>query len=1235
MLGVVPSIASAANTPWWHLTSGARPTYLNSSAHKPAIPGVDEVQDVTVQGSSGESFVLANLTSTEVKEFIAGTKEPPASTYGSFKVGEESAAMQVKLEAIYGSGNVEVKGGLGAQAGLEPYEVKFVGALADKPVQPINSELSEVIEGFKGIVTVTQAAAGKPEVLAVPDGEIYFTAENVGDANVDGSKTPVQYKAVLPPGLRATGIVASKPFKEGNFNERARIPCSLETLTCTLKEGLAPFDDLELRVSVEVEPGAVPREEVVESTISGGGSEPASLPRTVTVSTEPVPFGVNSYEMALEEAGGASVTQAGAHPFQLSTSIQLNQLADISPLTESGFKPEVGAPALAKDLNFKLPPGLIGNPTSIPECTTAQFFETVDGKENRCPPDTAVGVAIAIVHEPTLVGTVALTEPIFNLEPRAGEPARFGFFVVPANSPVFIDTSLRTGGDYGVTVDASNITQTAAFLSSNVTFWGVPGDPRHDKQRGWGCLYEARQATVNQPCVPAENAHPKPFLSMPTACTALQTTVEGDTWATPGSFFTPFTGEFKPEEALTGCNRLSFKPEFNVQPEKTQASTPTGVTADLHFPNEENATGNAPSALKSTTVVLPEGLQLNAASAGGLEACTQAQAAIHNAEEASCPNGSKLANVTVSSPLIPNPLKGGMFLASPQNFATGPQENPFGTLLAAYLIVKDPISGVLVKLAGRGELNETTGRITLSFASPQVPFEDAKFEFLGGERAPEVTPAHCGTYTTQAIFTPYSGTEPVTASTSFNITSGPGGSPCPPASLPFAPTLAAGTTNNNAASFSPLTTTISREDGEQFMNSVTLHMPPGLAGVIAGIPRCPEAQANAGTCPAASLIGHTTASVGIGKDPFTVTGGQVFLTEGYKGAPFGLSIVTPAVAGPFNLGNVVVRAKIEVNPTTAALTVTTDELPHILKGIPLEIKKVNVSIDRQGFTFNTTSCNPLTITGTVGAVEGASANVSSSYQATNCAALKFAPKFSVSTSGKASKAGGASLDVKVAAKGGPQPAGGGEANIRSVKVSLPKQLPSRLTTLQKACLAAVFEANPASCPKESDVGTATAKTPILTNPLIGPAYLVSHGGAAFPDLEIVLQGEGIKLLLDGHTDIKKGITTSTFNTVPDAPISSFELKLPTGPFSVLAAYVAGSNHYSFCGQSLTLPTTITAQNGAVITQTTKLGVTGCPKAKTRAQKLKAAMKVCHKKAKGKRAACVRQARKKYGPLRKK
>jgi hypothetical protein len=423
----------------------------------------------------------------------------------------------------------------------------------------------------------------------------------------------------------------------------------------------------------------------------------------------------------------------------------------------------------------------------------------------------------------------------------------------------------------------------------------------------------------------------------------------------------------------------------------------------------------------------------------------------------------------------------------------------------------------------------------------------------------------------------------VTSSDTFQINGGCGGG--------FNPSFSAGTTGNEAGGFSPFTATFSRSDQDQNLSGVSVKTPPGLLGVIKGVEQCLEPQAGQGACGAGSLIGHTTVAAGAGPDPFWVQGGQVFLTGPYKGAPFGLSVVVPAVAGPFNLGNVVVRAAISVDSRTAQITVSSDPLPTILQGIPLDVRTVNVTIDRPGFMFNPTSCESLSVGGTLTSTQGATANVSSRFQAANCTSLKFKPSFTVSTQAKTSKKNGASLDVKVGYPAGAQ------ANIRSVAVSLPRQLPSRLTTIQQACPEATFNANPAGCPVGSVIGTALARTPILASPVVGPAYLVSHGGAAFPDLVVILQGEGVTLDLVGSIDIKKGVTSSTFASVPDAPIGSFELKLPQGPHSGLAAVLPAKAKGSLCGTTLTMPTTLTGQNGAQIKQSTRIAVTGCAKAK--------------------------------------
>jgi hypothetical protein len=409
----------------------------------------------------------------------------------------------------------------------------------------------------------------------------------------------------------------------------------------------------------------------------------------------------------------------------------------------------------------------------------------------------------------------------------------------------------------------------------------------------------------------------------------------------------------------------------------------------------------------------------------------------------------------------------------------------------------------------------------------------------------------------------------------------------------FNPSFVAGTTNIQAGEYSPFTVSFGRQDADEFLNGLQMQMPPGLLGSLAGVPLCKEPQAAEGTCGQESLIGHTQVLTGPGQTPFLVTGGQVFLSESYKGAPFGLSIVVPAKAGPYTLsgttghGTVVVRAAINIDPHTAALTVTSDPLPTALDGIPLQLRVVNVTIDRPNFTLNPTNCDKLAITGTLTSKESAGVTVSSPYQVTNCAGLGFKPQFKVSTSGHTSRANGASLDARVI-----YPAGAKLANIARVKVDLPKQLPSRLTTLQKACPAATFEANPAGCPVASVVGIAKASTPILPVGLSGPVYFVSNGGEAFPNLIVVLQGYGVRVDLVGDTFISRaGITSSTFNQVPDVPINSFELYLPQGLHSALAA------NGNLCTQRLTMPTAFVAQNGAVIHESTRIAVTGCGKAK--------------------------------------
>jgi hypothetical protein len=832
----------------------------------------------------------------------------------------------------------------------------------------------------------------------------------------------------------------------------------------------------------------------------------------------------------------------------------------------------------------------------VPRCTEEQFT-TSDFFATRCPYNTAVGVASVTIK---FFGRELFTfdVPLTNLVPNVGEPARFGFSV--GGVLVYLDTSVRTGKDYGVTVSVNNISQEAEFISNQVTFWGVPGDPRHDLSRDPNCLMNGLFGN-GRPCGEgAVRQHTlTPFLTLPTSCDApWETSVLAASWKEPGIFQ---SGEYtlhdsaNPSLHLDGCNRLSFDPSISVAPDGQAGSTPTGLTVGLHVPQDAtlSPSGLAESDVRNTTVTLPEGVALNPAAADGLESCSLGQIGLEAAGAPSCPEDSKVATVEIKTPLLPEPLEGAVYLAA-QN------ANPFGSLVALYIVAEDPVAGVLIKLAGEVKPDPVTGQLVTTFNNtPPLPFSDLKLHFFGTARAPLSTPALCGTYTTRASIGPWSGNVPAEPSSSFQISSGPNGSQCSNP-LPFAPALTAGSTNIQAGAFTPFTTTMSREDGSQNLQGIVLHMPPGLSGLLKGVKLCEEAQANAGLCGPESLIGETIVSVGLGGDPFSVKGGKVYITGPYEGAPFGLSIVNPAKAGPYDLERntpcdcLVVRARIDVDPNTASLTVSTDNtgphrIPTILDGIPLQIKHVNVTIARPGFTFNPTNCNPMAITGSLLSTEGATQALSVPFQVTNCATLGFKPSFSVSTAGHTSRASGASLGVKLVY---PKAAWGSQANIKSVKVDLPKQLPSRLTTLQKACPDRVFNQNPAACQPASRVGTATATTPLIPVSLSGPAYFVSHGGAKFPELIVVLSGYGVTIDLHGETFINKaGITSSTFRTVPDVPVGTFELKLPQGQNSALAA------NGNLCKGKLAMPTAFTAQNGMTIHQNTPIVATGCAKHK--------------------------------------
>jgi hypothetical protein len=1020
---------------------------------------------------------------------------------------------------------------------------------------------------------------------------------NLGDAMVNGGEEPVTVVDELPAGVTATRVYGEGGGGRLGLELAKEVTnCSItgQAVTCVYPLPVLPYERMIVEIDVKVAPGAGDGENSV--SVTGGAAAAASSRRNLNMASVR-PFGVETYEMSAEEEGGAPDTQAGSHPFQLTTTLVFNTQGVPVYNGVEGALTEVQPVALTKDLRIDLPAGLVGNPTPLPKCNIRVFSEEVLGRQ-ACPNDTVVGVATAISTTALFFGTphgpLASAYALYSLEPSVGEPAKFGF--ATAGGPVVLDTAVRTGGDYGVVVTVPNITEGVGFFGSQVTFWGTPADPRHDGSRGRECVANAEVFFGGGSCPVQEK--PRPLLVLPTSCTGpLHTSLEADSWTQIGQFTEPkgytfqnMTGE---PYGLDGCNRLNFEPSISVAPDGQQASTPTGLTVGVHVPQDAtlNPQGLAESSVKDTTVTLPAGVGLNPAGADGLMSCSTEQVALESPAPISCPESSKVGTVEIATPLLPTPLVGAAYLASQD-------ANPFGSLVALYIVVENKTAGVLVKLAGEVKPDPVSGQLVSTFKNtPQLPFEDLKLHFFGGSRAPLGTPALCGSYTTTGSIAPWTGNPPVESSSEFQITSGPNRSACSNP-LPFNPALTTGSLNIQAGAFTPFTMTMSREDGNQNLDAIQLKMPPGLLGTLSSVKLCGEAQGNAGTCGPESLIGHTTVSVGLGGNPYTVNGGEVFITGPYEGAPYGLSIVNPAKAGPFDLGKVIVRAKIEVDPSNAALTITSDAtgpyaIPQLIDGIPLQIKHVNVSVDRSDFTFNPTDCAPTRIGGSLTSSQGAVSALHVPFQVTNCAVLKFKPIFSVSTAGKTSRAKGASLNVKLTY---PKAAFGTQANIGKVKVDLPKQLPSRLTTLQKACPDSTFNANPAACPAASRIGSATATTPVLPVHLEGPAFFVSHGGAKFPELIVALSGEGVTVYLHGETFISPaGITSSTFRTIPDVPIGTFELTLPQGPDSALAA------NGNLCTSKLVMPTIFVGANGMSIKQSTPVKATGCPKKKAKAK----------------------------------
>jgi hypothetical protein len=872
--------------------------------------------------------------------------------------------------------------------------------------------------------------------------------------------------------------------------------------------------------------------------------------------------------------------QAGSHPGSFTVHFALN--------TDSTGKAEGGD---MRDALVDPPAGLVGNPSVMPTCSRQGF----EGTTPRCPINTQIGILRASVPQ---IGAVHV--PIYNVTPPPGVPAMLGTSVVGKN--VFQYASVQSEDGYVLRVSSVDIPVAVTDVSE--TIWGVPSDPANDPERycGEGEEYGCSSS------VPL-----KPFLTMPANCDGpLQTAFHIDSKLDPGDYLSETAESVDTggnPKALAGCDAVPFNPEIASQATSKAASSPSGLDFTLKLPDQglESPGATAETEPKKVVVTLPEGVTVNPSLAEGIGVCSVAQYAQEKLESKpgqGCPEASKLGSVIVHTPLLQEPVEGSLYLAAPY-------ENQFGTLAALYMVARAPERGVLVKQAGKIELNESTGQITTTFEGlPPLPFSTFELHFREGARAPLATPQACGQYTTVAQLTPFSSNEAIERTGSFQIEGGPSGGPCPGGGLPpFHPGLIAGSINNAAGHFSPFNVRLFRSDNEQEFTRFSIKLPPGITAKLAGVPYCPDsgvalAKSRTGihgaqeelehpSCPVASEIGHSLAGAGVGQ-ALAYAPGKVYLAGPYHGSNLSIVAITAAKVGPFDLGDVVIRYALKIDPETAEAFIDatgSDPIPHIIKGVAVHARDIRAYVDRSGFTLNPTDCTRTSTASTLlgsgldfsSEADDRPVTVSTPYQAADCAALPFKPRLNLKLRGGTKR--GAYPALTATAKMN----GIGEAGIARAEVILPKSEFIANAHFQTICTKVQFKAgagNGAQCPAKSVYGKARAVTPLLSEPLTGPVFLRSSEHQ-LPDLVVALHNSQVDFDLVGHVDSVKGRLRNTFEAAPDAPVSSFVLEMQGGKKGLF------ENSTNLCKGTHKAEANFTGQNGKVWDKTPELAPTAC------------------------------------------
>jgi hypothetical protein len=835
-----------------------------------------------------------------------------------------------------------------------------------------------------------------------------------------------------------------------------------------------------------------------------------------------------------------------------------------------------------RTFQYHWPTGFIGNPHVTPKCTLTEFNTA------SCPAEAQIGTVTV-----GLFG-LGLMVPLFNMETRLDQAGQLGFIVPFVGSPVLLDLSSRTDSDYGLDAETSAQLRLGFGIEEITTeLWGVPAAPENDPFRFVAPLTGVAACYIGvfgpeiigcppglpfvSPTYAKSNSPEAPFLQNPTTC-GVPLEMTGDV-----HYYNGEVGHASSDwPPTTGCNQASFNPSLTGGPTTLQTDSASGLDTNLAVPQTQSPQTPSPSELRTTVVTLPEGFSINPNAADGKVTCPEGLSAIGTLFAATCPESSKIGSLMLDVAALPAPIPGALYLAEPKPGET------YRVLLAADGFATH------VKLLGTVHPDPQTGQVSVIFKDlPQSPLQEFSIHVFGSERGLFATPAQCGTYALESEFVPWNSALATRKSSSlFTIASGPGGSPCPNGPRPLNPTLVAGSASNTAGAHSPFSLTLTRRDGDQNLTGVSVSTPTGFAATLKGIPYCPEsaiAQLNdAGydgrseqsspACPESSQVGTATTGAGAGSHPLYVAG-KVYLAGPYKGAPLSLVIVTPAVSGPYDLGNVAVRVAVSVNPTNAQVSAVSDPLPQILDGVLLRLRSILVNLDRPNFALNPTNCDEFNLGATVTGNEGGAASLSSRYQAANCANLPYKPKLSLQLSGGVKRRGHPAILATFTA-------GSGEANTRSVTVALPKGELLDNAHIGTVCTRPQFASD--SCPAASALGTAEATTPLLDAPLKGTVFLRSSSND-LPDVVADLEGQ-FDFELAGRIDTSKaGALRTTFDGVPDVPVSSFVLNLAGGSKGLL------QNSQSLCDKPKKATVKMTGQNGAVRNTKVKLQAS-CSKA---------------------------------------